>query len=1680
MKNLKKVLAMVLAFACTFTMFAGAKVFEDVPAGSDYSEAITMLSDLGIIQGKDDGKYHPEDTITRAEACAMIARLMTGDPNVSQYTGAQNFADVAKGSWKDSAIGYCYINNIVVGVGNNKFEPDRAITDAEFITMVVRAMGYETPDMTQGYPFSYMSNAQAIGLLDGVNMVASTDALRGEDAQVIYNAMFTDYARGAMLVNTTHGTSVESYPTLAESVWGLDRAAVGTWNEKSDEDVTLTNCKAHTWVVIGAAQDEENAILAYPIDDDTTDLYKSDDKNKQYATYKFKYDGDVDSIRGYQVELWGEGSHGEPTWEKGKSDGTFVYSEDWKIKAIKTVKGQTKYDYNPSMADSKADNGTIVLDDETSLDLDSVAGNAKNVQSSDAVPTQDIFMGDSLNTVSIKDDKSVEKALNVRNGAQYQLMDWDSDGDVDWVVVDEAHYYKVEAVSSKRVTVASMDSNSDLKSDKDEKVETWKLDDSEKIATNNARKDVKIKYEVPDGLAEGDIVEVTYKVTNEDKSQIITATVSVVDSENKTLDKVATKDGLTLTFSDEEMKVAQNAELGDVIVPENPQEYKDFNGEELGTEFALWTNRNGFIVYSDYATQTSNYMMVLNTAGGKDVTGSRELAEIDIMTSAGEEKKDVKVSSSARVLDINGDTLKDSSNNLAYDKRAFDEAQVVGNVFKYWTDEDGVITKMQAVFDSNRKETTDYRYDADADRLVDANGKYVASLEDANVIFAVRKEYIKKDTTTKATVLDAGAVVADGSTTTKDLVVDANDVHATKQADIPDIGTDPTDEELINSSSLSRATSWLGAGATRNNTKYAVQLDKNSEATAAILGVSNFNKFNAGTTKLGLVTNVSEDKNGVIEIMAAYDGKVEAVSSVEKQDFEDIVKVFDGSSDKSVAGADSTISAAGNGIFDGGKLSQIVNNGGQYAEITTNADGKLTKVVFLDDDTQTTTGINNENKLRGHYYTVSRNLVLKTDNKKLLYALNDDQTYDDVYAAQYFSSDSKLYSVGRLEASSSSYADDAKFYTVDAKPTRHDEDYAGTRLTVNAGFDSLDAKDITVGEYSDIAFYQPDYRTDDNIYEISDLAFNSDNELVAAYSFKNLDEQTATDIAVVSAWDANGVPKTSFNADDVVTLRAALVDSDSTMKLNTLKVYDQNGLDVTSKFTVNVTTGSGSRVIGATITIPTDASGKYTIKGAYNSTVYAGGLTIDVAASNKKFEIAQIQFTDLGATTPDQDVNPMADNKSFGIYVTGNAVTRAASPVTTLTANDLTVKLGAVAQPFTLMNKGNGYYIITLTGTGVDLTLSPYKDAGLTVELTPASGSNVVAPITGLAPLVDADIPNKNNDATGGIANGGSSVGDVTGAGNVARLKIDDTQFAGVGAGTSPVTKVEVKALTADTTETVVKNLTTSDFTVTVDGEAATVNVSDGNNDGVYDVTVSQVGSTPVTDLRGSTVVITVNGKSATASVPAAVASISATKTTLNETYNTSASDNTTLTLANTSGVKVAKTAAELSSTTDKTITLTNGVTVTVTDSNVTLSGTPNAAGQVKFYIGNADAQVEMTLDVAKKKISTLTPASVTAPTASALTSDDTAPTLTFTDADYGTLVTATADGAGKWVETDVAGIDGTWEATDKATATYTLTLSNGDNYEFDSTVTVTTTNMNSPDSATVSGTTLTIVYTLA
>ena len=1140
MKNLKKVLAMVLAFACTFSMFAGAKVFEDVPAGSDYSEAITMLSDLGVIQGKDDGKYHPEDTITRAEACAMIARLMTGDPNVSQYVGAQSFTDVAKGSWKDSAIGYCYINGIVIGVGNNKFEPDRAITDAEFVTMVVRAMGYETADMKQNYPFSYMSNAQAIGLLDGTNMVASTDALRGEDAQVIYNALFADYARGAKLVNTTHGTSVETYPTLAESVWGLERAAVGTWKDKDDETATLEYCKAHTWVVLGADPTAEGHIIAYAIEDDSTDLYTD---NKDKMVYSFKYAGDADAVAGYQVELWGEGSHGEPEWES-KND-KYVWSDNWEIKAIKTVKGQKAYDYNASMADKKDDNGEIVLGEET-LKLESVADNANVAQKEQAV---DQYLYEGYHGQTKLSDEKVEKALNVRDGAQYKLVDWDSDGDIDWVVADTANYYKVEAVNSTRLTVSSMKVGNEEKETASDS-QTWKLNDLTEINK------VKYDFNTEEDLAEGDIIEVTYTTAYDkgEKDEVVTATITKVEADTAELDKVSTKDTLELTFDGEVKKIAEANDKGDVVVPANPKTYGDFDDEELGTSFNLWMNRNGFIVYSDYANETVNYLMVLDTANGSDKTGDRKLAKADVLFADNSVKKDVEFASDL--------TIDDKSNgNTGYNKsnRHWKEELVVGNVYKYWQNEDGVITKMESMFSADAERKNDYTYDESADRLKEG-GTFVASLEEADVIFAVTGNYIdaKND----------------------NLYVDDSNVMAVKQSDIPEIVS--KDEKDTNDTKAQQMTTtnktWLNtAGA--SDDAYIAEVDKNGEASAAILGVNNFNKFNDASTTVGLVTSVSYDKNDVVEVEVAYKGEVTTVKSAEDVDFEDIVKQYDGAKDN-----DLTTKQAANKLKDNAL----------YAEITTDADGKLTAVTFMNVDGNVATG---------HYYEVSRRIITNVKSGNVAYGEGD----------YYYYNNKNLYSVGRLPVDDTDLADTVYYYTIDGRPTTHADKYEDVMMAVANGFDGT--PDITAESDSTLINSYVNNKFDDvDDYQVADLATKmGDDEIVAAYAFEDtlgeyptvdkivLDKTSYSVVAPTYGATAKTVDISWNELGEINVKKAELVGTyagvslkDSNVSDNAITVEFTNGV-VAGDVVVRLTDDKGNTT-DVTIKVTADADNTLTVE----------------------------------------------------------------------------------------------------------------------------------------------------------------------------------------------------------------------------------------------------------------------------------------------------------------------------------------------------------------------------------------------------------------------------------------------------------------------------------------------------
>ena len=1074
MKNLKKVLAMVLAFACTFTMFAGAKVFEDVPAGSDYSEAITMLSDLGIIQGKDDGKYHPEDTITRAEACALIARMMTGDPNVSQYVGAQNFTDVAKGSWKDSAIGYCYINNIVIGVGNNKFEPDRAITDAEFITMVVRAMGYETPDMVQGYPYTYMSNAQAIGLMDGVDMVANTDALRGEDAQVIYNALFADYARGAKLVNTTHGTSVEQYPTLAESVWGLERAAVGVWRRSTtdDEVMELTTCQAHTWVITGKSLEvgDVDMFEAYPIEDDETKLYDHGKKSDN-EPYYFTYNGDMANIadlKGYQVELWGMGAHDEPeltevTDENGDRKKVYVYSSDWDINAIKTVNGQTKYDYTP--ADEN-------LPD---VDLDEIRGFVGGTIDSD------INWG---NDHMSKSD--VEDALETKNSASYRVVDWDSDGTADFITGDIYKYYEVKAVTSKTIRLGGFDGKTEFVLDLDGETDV-KIDGQ----------DYTVTAEFPDDLEEGDVIQVSTEEVVGKKKIDSTWTVEKVEPETKEITSISSKKGVE--FDDELIDVAHE----DYSFDPTNETYNDLN-EDSADLWDLYLDNNGFIIKMEESEGAYNGYIFVTGAdqGDNNSTGNRRTAQISGVNDQNEYMEDLELVRNANVDVWDGDEYVDG-----YDDREFnsDAGNIKGRVFKYTLNDDGDVTRLVEVACENT--SANYRYNEDT-RAVDAldlndNRTDRNWLQKASVIFAVEvnTDEWKVDQENGGVNLVNGTklVMGDGDDQTRDdRDIDPDNVIAVDYTDVPDIGSWRDDDKSI------------ARGVAYNNDT------SKDEIETVVLGVNDLNDFKSTSTKVALVTgldyNMKGDKAETYDITAYVNGEEETEFNT--------IDVDDMTVNNQTKDQDSIIDRI-NEEIEGTKANDYNDaKNGVYAELRFNKDGKVTEMNVIN-GTNTFTGTDAEYNVAeaDAHYTVVRAVVnLRGDNDRIM--VTPTKAIEDA------DGDMKLESVGNADFDTYyELGDDTAYFKLTDSLMLSNGDYMNAykdAFDEDLAVETGDKADLISWIDSDNIEYEDDYTVADVIVD-STAASEAESVVAVYYHEDQVGEYGMLDGTVeVNGFDANG------------------------------------------------------------------------------------------------------------------------------------------------------------------------------------------------------------------------------------------------------------------------------------------------------------------------------------------------------------------------------------------------------------------------------------------------------------------------------------------------------------------------------------------------------------------------------
>ncbi|MCQ4787024.1 S-layer homology domain-containing protein [Flavonifractor plautii] len=464
MRNLKRTLSLALASVMLVGMMSvGASAVN----ASDFTDAdeivnkdaVSTMTALGIINGKEDGSYFdPTGNVTRAEMAKMLCVAINGgvDP-VLGVKDTPTFTDI-KGTWAESYIEYCAANGIIAGRGNNKFDPTGTVSATEAAKMLLGVLGYNAEKSgLVGNDWAINTNvlANQNGLYKNLaNLNANTLLTRDNAAQMIYNALDANMvelnAAGNYTTSQYSYTGTESVVTGTERVWVLTikennctdsgiKAAVdalsgSVYNSRSDADETVKE-------VAGA----ELSKVKYALEQKTQNVYGENTVTK-YAdeTMGHKYlslitDGDAvltdvekDSKGTYTLYMNGITTKGQYTKVEGDYSNLIGQKVEVLYKDSENVYG-------------------VYASTDSSLIVESTAGKVEAVKNGEVKIDGTTYKVDSnVTTTALYTGKLID-GLNVggNKAAAVKAYDNDDNGKIDTVVYVPFTAAKVTYVGEK-------------------------------------------------------------------------------------------------------------------------------------------------------------------------------------------------------------------------------------------------------------------------------------------------------------------------------------------------------------------------------------------------------------------------------------------------------------------------------------------------------------------------------------------------------------------------------------------------------------------------------------------------------------------------------------------------------------------------------------------------------------------------------------------------------------------------------------------------------------------------------------------------------------------------------------------------------------------------------------------------------------------------------------------------------------------------------------------------------------------------------------------------------------------------------------------------------------------------------------------------------------------------------
>ena len=202
------------------TIEANYRVIPADPKETGVAELLNTDDHILYMIGDDKGDFRPNASISRAEVATAFFRLLR-DQNVAV---TQHFDDVSAKNWYVQPVETLASLHIIEGVGNGTFEPNRAITRAEFAAIAARfanalAAGTSFADVDEDAWYAvFVSTAARFGWINGVGngMYEPDRPITRTEAAAIINRMLL---RISDWIKVDAGAG-RQFPDVGENFWG--------------------------------------------------------------------------------------------------------------------------------------------------------------------------------------------------------------------------------------------------------------------------------------------------------------------------------------------------------------------------------------------------------------------------------------------------------------------------------------------------------------------------------------------------------------------------------------------------------------------------------------------------------------------------------------------------------------------------------------------------------------------------------------------------------------------------------------------------------------------------------------------------------------------------------------------------------------------------------------------------------------------------------------------------------------------------------------------------------------------------------------------------------------------------------------------------------------------------------------------------------------------------------------------------------------------------------------------------------------------------------------------------------------------------------------------------------------------------------------------------------------------